>query len=443
MAFFENCPTEIVEMIFSHLKKAGILKLTLISPKANKIISNSRQLMQNCRFNSESWRRTATATRKYSQIDYVELDRPSSSVLTPVLLTQLTFHQCHTEVHVLHVFFSKISSTLEVLIFDDCSLFNDPYDNKYGRDCLADVDSDYYDDEEWVHSRIVDLPKLKTLILADLSDKSQIIVLSMIKASTLTELGLITAFKRHNETISKLFIDLIKCNPKIKALHVPRAVSEDFLANALEHPEFEYNLKELSLAFIPERNTFSDTMNFLESQRDTLRCCRLEGCAITEEHTERLLSLKLVRLELHLCSMEMSQATVFENTSIESLAFIWVDDSRDKAICRFIESCKNLSAFVAYIKPLPPHLFARMKKSCKILNIHTKFLKSISWTDLRSLRFMGVAFTIEYVNDHRKYCFYNGKLKEVSADNHPYWTLAFSKKSRERKHIKPKFTSQK
>lgn len=74
--------------------------------------------------------------------------------------------------------------------------------------------------------------KLKTLIMADLKKKSQLIMLSIIGARNLIELGLlrIRHFKKLERRSVEIFIDLIKSNPKLKILYVPLVATDIFLA---------------------------------------------------------------------------------------------------------------------------------------------------------------------------------------------------------------------
>lgn len=88
-------------------------------------------------------------------------------------------------------------------------------------------------------------------------------------------------------------------------------------------------MKELSLAFehftAPDGSNNCETaVNFLETQRSTLKSLRLEGCYVSQLYSLRLLSFNFVRLEIHFSFLEMSRYAPIENLTIESLAFIGI-----------------------------------------------------------------------------------------------------------------------
>lgn len=198
----------------------------------------------------------------------------------------------------------------------------------------------------------------------------------MLKASNLTELGMINIHQINAEmeiSSAELFVDLIKCNPRIKSLHIPAVASELFLADALEHPEVEYHFEELHFNLHspcrPRRvNYFETVMNFLETQRDSLKYAQLENCVIEEESTTRLLSLNLVSLELIRCYIGLSPSAGFRNSSIESLAFICVSSLDPDFVYYFMKECRNLSAFVAFTKQPPLNNFPETINSWKLID---------------------------------------------------------------------------
>lgn len=123
MDFLAIFPVELIEKIFSHLTSGGILKATLISPKANRIISNSAELMQNCRCAIRSFG-TDRITRKYCQLDFIQLT--TVTAVLPVQdwtgkLIQLTFDGCRINIEDLYAFLSQHLNSLELLIINSCN----------------------------------------------------------------------------------------------------------------------------------------------------------------------------------------------------------------------------------------------------------------------------------------------------------------------------------
>lgn len=131
----EELQISVIEIVFSHLPKTDLLQATLISPKANQIISNSVRLIKNFRvkiIGDQQW----PGTRKYSKIDFRGLEGSSMFADLPAILTELTFECCKFEADDFHGLLSKVSDKLELLIIHDC-VFND---NSSGQE---DIDDEY------------------------------------------------------------------------------------------------------------------------------------------------------------------------------------------------------------------------------------------------------------------------------------------------------------
>lgn len=81
--------------------------------------------------------------------------------------------------------------------------------------------------------------KLRTLILVDSPTRTQSIVLTIVKASNLTELGMVDmrSIRNCEDNVAKKFFELVKCNLKLKSLHMPDFAAEMFLEYALENPQ--------------------------------------------------------------------------------------------------------------------------------------------------------------------------------------------------------------
>lgn len=418
MSFLEIFPPLVLEMVFSHLTITEIVKSTLISPGARNVISNSVQLMQNIRFKITG-RRMRPPTRKYSKIDFFNLNRRSTFKDLPVCLSQLTFEGCKMEADVFHALLSKITETLKLLIVNRCKL----YDNG----CYSNENLDVQ-----TETKLEPLlfPKLRTLILVDLKGRPEFLLLSIIRATNLVELGMVKILVHCEELdrcVAEQFVDLIKSNSKLAMLHIPPFVTPMFLASVEENHEFEYCLEELNLGFVVYEDAFDfSAMNFLESQRSTLKSLRIEGCMIKEEFTEKLLSMNLIRLELHHSAINLPFGIV-GNSSIESLSFVDYNGYNLRTIRRIKIGCQNVVECVALLDPEPLEVFG--SDSWKYYEFDAMIPERISWADLRSVRFAGVAFTIEFIERHPyKKCFYvfNDESKEVTVES-PYSILKFIK----------------
>lgn len=423
MSFLEIFPPLVLEMVFSHLTITEIVKSTLISPGARNVISNSVRLMQNIRFKITG-RRMRQPTRKYSKIDFFNLNRRSTFKDLPVCLSQLTFEGCKMEADVFHALLSKITKTLELLIVNSC-LF---YDNG----CYS---KENFDVKTETKLQPQNFPKLTNLILVDMEGRPQLILLSIIRATNLIELGMVKiccSSSRLEKNVGKLYVDLINANSKLKILDVPSLAAQMFLAHASEHREVEYCLEELSLGFEPNLDFFDSTvMDFLESQKNSLKRLRIEGCVIGGEYSERLLTMHLVRLEIHRCAVYLMPNSATINTSIESLSCTGYDDLSHQAVRSFVERCKNLLACVALLDTEPAKLF--VSNSWRFIDVDEMIPERIPWADLRSLRFAGAAIAISFMKNYRgkkRYHIYNDELKEVTVENHPYSIIKFIKKGK-------------
>lgn len=398
-------------MIFGQLSACEILESTLVSPKANKIISKSVWLMQSYRFKIKG-HPSRRISRKYTKIDFsgVKSNRIFEDI--SIGLTEVTFHDCTIKIDVFQVLLSNIVDTLKLLIIDNCVLF-------YG------FVSSYLKPRQ--RPTPLFFPNLKTLIFVDSTPKTRYTVLSIIRASSLTELGMVDI--RHPwiywKTISKMFFSLIRNNPELKRLHVPILATDYFLKDAIENNENNYNLEELSLIFYPFTGFFQFServLDFLETQRSTLKCLQLGGCNIEENQAVRLLSLKLVRLELHRCTMTFSPNAVIENSSMKSLSLISFCSAHEwnpDAIYNFTRCCLNLCALEAFIIPIHNTTFPGSIHTLKFIDTFKMLPDRISWSDIRSLRYAGVAYTIEYVRENRDFYYFQQKLKEISLEEHP------------------------
>lgn len=183
--------------------------------------------MEKCCFNIER-RQTKQGTRKYSRIDFRNLVHSPIFVELSLSLTQLTFDYCKINSKVLHGLLQKNADTLELLIIDRSKLTF--FKDKEGKQ---------------VELRQVHLPRLKTLILLNLDSTSGFIAVSIIRTTNLTELGLVRTSSEPCTLpgAEKLFFDLIKCNSKLKILHITQIVTEVFIVDALNCPEVKHRFK--------------------------------------------------------------------------------------------------------------------------------------------------------------------------------------------------------
>lgn len=220
-------------MIFSHLPKPDILKSTLISTTANRIIGNSVQLMKNFSFQIREGN-LEPGTRKYSKFDFYGLDIQAYFADTPAYLTQLVFEECNLKADAIYTLLARVCRKLELLIFKRCYLHVES---------SKQVDND--DDDIDPNFQKLHLPRLKTLIIHDLF-RNKFSLLSMIKATNLNELGIISTWLPFEGEIdaSQIFTDLVQCNPKLKILHIPPFVIKVFF-EALKNPKFDLHLEEL------------------------------------------------------------------------------------------------------------------------------------------------------------------------------------------------------
>lgn len=171
---------------------------------------------------------------------------------------------------------------------------------------------------------------------------------------------------------------------------------------------------------------FEDFMDFLDTQRDTLKFFQLQQCFIDEESLKRLLSLELVRLEFIDCGIELSHVPAFENASIKSLAFHGVSLSNLDAICNFIESCSNLSAFVASTVQEPPDCLST--KSWTRINTEKKQPKADFSVDPRRLRYSSVWYAFIDMSNPGIHCYYD-TMKEVPVEHSPHSVIKFEERS--------------
>lgn len=426
MGFFDELPLELVEMVFSHLARSGIVEATLISPRANSIISNSEMLMQNVRFRIEN-KQPGVGTRKYRQIDFIFVDDPPIIKDSHVKLTQLTINACSMKAAAVHALLSQVSETLELFVVG-CSNFTIDEGNR-NSSTLRELSA--------TNLEPLQFPKLRTLIFVDLEEEYEFNVFACIRATNLVELGLV----RNTDMFlpspeenfdTKVISELIKLNSKLKILHIPRHASEKFIFDIVANLEYEIRLEELGLSFMPEllgfgTDCFQEALHFLETQKSTLKCLKLEGGKVEEETAMRLLSFNLVRLEILNSSMEFSQNDVIENSTIENVAFIGMKvqgNSNPEAIDNFMKCCKNLAAFVAIFIAQPG---TRYPTSWRCIDTRKNLPRQIWWADYRSLRFAGVGFCIEYILDHQGYNVYRGRLREAPVEQHPYEVIRFKK----------------
>lgn len=226
-----------------------------------------------------------------------------------------------------------------------------------------------------------------------------------------------------------MFVDLVNSNPNIKNLHVP-AIPIHLL---LGYPKTEHRLEDLSISLCdpvipvyPEH--FDLIINFLESQKFTLKSCRLEGCVLEQSHIKRLLSLNLVSLGFFRCKLKLY--TVFYNSSIESLAFIGITAEMIKptAIRNFLTSCRNLCAYTILTQPPCPQAPAYKKhvqttKQWKRIDTAEMAPKHLSWANRRSVRYDGVFHTLLRLRPN--YDLYQDTLKQVPIEKHPYLIIEF------------------
>lgn len=429
MDFLDSFPLLVVEMVFSHLKKAEILKLTLVSPKTNAIISNSAHLMANIRFKIEG-DESEPGTRKYSRIDFFNLRHPNFQDL-PVAVTEITFDDCRIDG--VTTLLSKVSSTLELLIISNCA-FKD-HTLCFGcKNCFKEKSNL----EDLLFPNFTYYSLLQTLIIVDVTGRSLFKLLSIIKTSNLIELGLIKILsmeKLLERPAAEMFIYLIKINPMIKNLHVPTFATRIFLDNALRHTESRFVQLSFAIEFDNEDldHSYQDPiLNFLEWQKETLRYLRLEGCSFQRRHTERLLALNLVRLELQLCKMKLPPYRKIQNATIQSLTVMHADDTENETILQFVKSCSNLKACIAFLTPTQGLNFSETAKEWKCMDHNEVRPKILPWAELRSLQFAGVAFLMQFYSINRCYHFFQDG--EVSVETHPCSVIEFVKKP-DSKHL--------
>lgn len=435
MDFLQSFCVEVIELIFSHLTHDGILESTLIAPKANRIISNSVELMRNCRVHIRNSqikrsRKVKLPTRKYSRLDYYHWYLPQRLKNPPVLLTQLVFDGCSIDVENLQELFFKIRNTLELLVIGSSNLYI------YGRIFSM---LDYEVDDLLLKMQLLQFPKLKTFMMVNLLNPEYFTLLSMIKTSNLSELGMIQLLGRPptsllTKDVSRMFVNLIKSNPEIKVLHVPAMATKIFLEDALAHPKIKFQLEELCLAFdvLTEWNLLSSDnaemlLNFLGTLENPLKCLRLVGCFLEDEHVRSLLLLSLERLELYFCSFRWPQDIILENTTIQSISFISFGAQTDqKVIRRILKFCKNLAAVVIL---LPPGHSEGSENLPNFIDIEERLPKYFTIKDLRSPRYAGLALLIAFLRekaiDASERLFYHKKLKELSVEQHPFSIVEF------------------
>lgn len=176
-----------------------------------------------------------------------------------------------------------------------------------------------------------------------------------------------------------------------------------------------------------DKNFFNLVMNFLESQKNTLRSCRLRFCRISEENCRRLLSLNLVHLEVIFCDVTFSQNAAIENTSIETLTFIDTNEFTNEVIGSFVNCCKNLSEFVVFLDPKFDDPFSESEFGYEWFDYRKMRPSSISLVGLHSLRYAGAAYLIELMRsftDERHYYFCYHEWKKP-IEQHPYSVIEF------------------
>lgn len=100
--------------------------------------------------------------------------------------------------------------------------------------------------------------------------------------------------------------DRVQSNPKLKILYIPPRALKVFLSKALQNPKVEMHLEELELVFETDQENFdNEIMNFIESQRNSLKYLRLKGCRIGKDFAKRMLLLNLVRLVMRDCTIQL------------------------------------------------------------------------------------------------------------------------------------------
>lgn len=438
MDFLEVFPSEIVENIFSHLTGAEILEATLISPKANNIISSSTHLLKKFRF---SIRKTCnlSITRKYSQVDFIQpISNASFSYeMFARFLSQLTIDECLIHIDGIYELISFYSNSLELLIIKSCS-----FHQENSQSAVVNSRNDLH------------LKKLKTLILddLDLANPEVCYLISLIEASNLVELGVIETrnFWWRNfwlkERLAKKIIDLVKCNAGLKVLHVNATASQTFLLEVSRNPEFKLNLDDLSLSFIDTSNEdkfdCSEMTLDLISSISSLKSLKLDSCYLDREQVRRLLSFNLVRVEFVACPLEYTDEDEdYENVTIERLFFMEYNDdnaSRRK-INFFMKKCSNLREFVITLT-LPDEVVALdglvelivVDILPKCIKVEKRIPKEFRWADARSLRKAALVFITERVRSElnekvKAICLYNS-ASEITFEESP---LGFMEKDDE------------
>lgn len=320
-----------------------------------------------------------------------------------------------------------ISGNLELFIMQNCSFYD--CDEKSSEVFLRRWS------KEGKRLPSLHFPKLNTLILYDVEVRSRFLALLIIRAENMIELGLITWASFVDEYVAKLFVDLIKVNRKLKLLHVPATSTAVLIEDALKHPKLEHEFEELSLFFDlaeqeNERLTFEMVINFLETQRKLKSLC-LYRFTINENDMRSLLSLPLKRLELCLCSLQPSQNTDFVNNSIESLLFIGFhimeDTTNHVELYKLIDKCKNLSALSVYVEEPGEDLLTKFER-WKTIDTTKRSPESMSWADLRSLRYGGAHFFIEVIRIMSEEFLIHDNSGNLPADRHPCSIIKFERK---------------
>lgn len=351
-------------------------------------------------------------TRKYSRIDVFDLHRLWILKRLPKILTELTFSFCSIEADDLHALLAKISGNLQLLILEECTILRKAAQIKQGKA---------------LQHPLVHFQKLDTLILVDLPQNSNLFVLFTIRATNLTELGVITTETRLKKQVAKLFVELVENNVNLKILHVAEVATELLLESVWKHSGAKWQLEDLSLSFQyddfepplePDYRTMA--LGFFETQRKTLKSCRLDNFQIQQRDMQKLLSLNLVRLELFCCNLQLQK--VYNNTSIKILSVVDFhgQPTISKSFANLLHSCKRLPAFVATSEKARLFYFSQFSKPwCQMSTIELP-KDRILWANLRSLRYNGVWHAICFANVNPEDLIYYNSLRKTPVEQDPY-----------------------
>lgn len=386
MAIIDNLPNEVLERILLFLPGATIPELMFVSKQFKDVISSSVKLMENFEVqwtkNKElDMRPLLKSVRKYRKLQILEVTGLKPNLLRFITnhgptLTSIYLYECSMTTTELQ----KIVS----LVADNLKEFNM---------CEVNIEKDH----EVSNCK---LPNLNMMELMYGRGDGYVSILPLFTDSRINRFQYEDDYEMNSSEI-KNFSDFLVNQSELKLLSLTCNVTQQLFSDSSFASAATFQAEQIFLwmngptytnGLVAGDPTYDNVIDFLETQRDSLKILTLGRCDFRQSMVSRLLKLQMKELRIVQCQFIWDQVLSITNQSVEKIFISMhesIDAASERALSNIMKCCTNVKSMKFACVEVSFELsmaIAYHMKNLKKLNLFRCDLLPITYPTLQNLQ---------------------------------------------------------